>query len=432
MENHLIPAESPNLAPVMESYQAGFADAQDGEDFVRGTLDGDIALPRAPVRDPVVMQWEELTEPRLSPTHDVVGRAVASFFTRDGGFVYLTQEMIAEQVRLSRQVVNRCMRDLVAVGRFEQKDFTSSQGKRGFAYRLTGEDTGWQPESLGMDGRVTIKVFEDKVRIRELEQALIQVAGRLGDRSSLPDSVLKVLDSIDASQVKESSSYLRRREELDSGSHGALSSFLLDNALQGDSKAAREVATDSQLISIAIHQERTGFSDDDVLASWEKIQSHGVAPGGLDDGQLSKYQAHRLIRWFMRQPDAPQPEIERPTIAEPTCICDELAPAPVEEISAEAQESWNEVLFRLEQELPRQTFDTWLKGSRGIRVDGSDLVVQVASVFTLAWLEQRMYQSILRAVRSVWNAQGDVRFVTGGPLTCPVHGDCGGGGNEDS
>ncbi len=61
-------------------------------------------------------------------------------------------------------------------------------------------------------------------------------------------------------------------------------------------------------------------------------------------------------------------------------------------------------------ELPRTTFDTWLKETEGLSFDGMDLLVQVPSVFTIAWLEQRMYQTILRALRQASGDLLDVRF----------------------
>ena len=61
-------------------------------------------------------------------------------------------------------------------------------------------------------------------------------------------------------------------------------------------------------------------------------------------------------------------------------------------------------------ELPRATFDTWLKDTEGLAFDGMDLLVQVPSVFTIAWLEQRMYQTILRALRQSSGELLDVRF----------------------
>ena len=67
-------------------------------------------------------------------------------------------------------------------------------------------------------------------------------------------------------------------------------------------------------------------------------------------------------------------------------------------------------------ELPRTTFDTWLKETEGLAFDGMDLLVQVPSVFTIAWLEQRMYQTILRALRQSSGDLLDVRFQVSGEV----------------
>ncbi|MDE2779585.1 MAG: chromosomal replication initiator protein DnaA [Chloroflexota bacterium] len=75
-----------------------------------------------------------------------------------------------------------------------------------------------------------------------------------------------------------------------------------------------------------------------------------------------------------------------------------------------AQNTWTATLGQLEMELPRATFDTWLKDTEGLAFDGMDLLVQVPSVFTIAWLEQRMYQTILRALRQSSGEPLDVRF----------------------
>ena len=73
-------------------------------------------------------------------------------------------------------------------------------------------------------------------------------------------------------------------------------------------------------------------------------------------------------------------------------------------------DTWTATLGQLEMELPRATFDTWLKETEGLAFDGMDLLVQVPSVFTIAWLAQRMYQTILRALRQSSGDLLDVRF----------------------
>ncbi len=74
------------------------------------------------------------------------------------------------------------------------------------------------------------------------------------------------------------------------------------------------------------------------------------------------------------------------------------------------KETWNATLGQLELEVPRATFDTWLKQTEGIAFDGLDLLVEVPSVFAVEWLEQRMYQTILRTLRRVAGQPFDVRF----------------------
>ena len=92
-----------------------------------------------------------------------------------------------------------------------------------------------------------------------------------------------------------------------------------------------------------------------------------------------------------------------------------------------AQETWTATLGQLEMELPRTTFDTWLKDTEGLTFDGMDLLVQAPSVFTIAWLEQRMYQTILRALRQSSGDLLDVRFQVsaevGGGSTQPPYGN---------
>ena len=75
-----------------------------------------------------------------------------------------------------------------------------------------------------------------------------------------------------------------------------------------------------------------------------------------------------------------------------------------------ARETWQATLGQLELQLPRTTFDTWLKQTQGIGFHQQDLLVEVPSVFTIAWLEQRMYQTILRTLRQVSGQPYDVRF----------------------
>ena len=277
------PVTSPTVGRAMSSYQAGFPDQASpaGDDFIRGELEGDVQFPRGPLRDPFLRDWAELSEPRLSPLHDSVARAVASFFTRDGGWVYLTQGMIAAEAGLRRQVVNRPLQDLVSVGRFERRDIKTHQGHRGQAYRLVGEDCEWELLNVGLPDRTTAAGFRKELEKFALEEALHAVVELLPADSVLPDSVLTLLEVIN-SRRKNNSDFLRRLEETSNGNSVPLSSKNVDSALDSASSAGRALVTESQMIAIFTEQERTGLTDDDIRASWPAICPGAEVPGALE------------------------------------------------------------------------------------------------------------------------------------------------------
>ena len=419
ISDHDSPRLDPGLDPRLQAYQADFADHVSHADdaFVRGNLAGDVQFPKRPVYDHAVTEWEARTEPRLSPTHDAVGRALASFFTKEGGWVYLTQDMIADEGRLRRQSVNRPLKDLVAAGRVERRDMRTNQGHRGHAYRLTGEDSDWQPTNLGIPGRVTVAGFKKELQRFALEDALLTVVELLPADAVLPDSVLTILEGISSGREVKSD-LLRRLENSNSVGNGPLSSILFDSGPQ----ATRDLVTESQMVTIITEQERTGLSEDDIRISWPDINPGAEIPGALE--LLSKSRAFRLVAWLRKQPDAPVPEVE----SHVPCRCEEVAASAELPPSPEAQAMWVSALEMMSEELPGTIFYTWLKETEGLRCDGDNLVVQVPNVFTVAWLEQRMYQTILRTLRGCYGAQWDVRFEASESVVCPVHGTSGPGG----
>ena len=74
------------------------------------------------------------------------------------------------------------------------------------------------------------------------------------------------------------------------------------------------------------------------------------------------------------------------------------------------KEVWKAVLGELQLQLPRPTFETWLKQTEGVSCDGQSLVVEVPTPFAVAWLERRMYQSIQKTVEKITQQPLDVHF----------------------
>ena len=75
-----------------------------------------------------------------------------------------------------------------------------------------------------------------------------------------------------------------------------------------------------------------------------------------------------------------------------------------------AKEVWRAILGELQLQLPKPTFETWLKQTEGISYQDSHFIVEVPTTFTVAWLERRMYQSIQKTVERVTGRPAEVQF----------------------
>ena len=80
---------------------------------------------------------------------------------------------------------------------------------------------------------------------------------------------------------------------------------------------------------------------------------------------------------------------------------------------------WNGVLGRLELELNTHNFNTWLRGTRPIRLDGSTLVVQAKTSFSCDWLNQRLITVVQRVAGHIFDADLTVVFVPEGTDAAP-------------
>lgn len=73
-----------------------------------------------------------------------------------------------------------------------------------------------------------------------------------------------------------------------------------------------------------------------------------------------------------------------------------------------AHRTWEAALGRLQLQIARPSFDTWLRGTVGLSLEGQTLVVGVPTTFAAEWLERRMQGLIEDAVTAV---VGDLQAV---------------------
>ncbi len=89
-------------------------------------------------------------------------------------------------------------------------------------------------------------------------------------------------------------------------------------------------------------------------------------------------------------------------------------------MQAYARELWDTALGRLELQVTRPNFDTWLRDTRGLRIEDDRLVVGAPTDFAREWLETRLKSIILKTIAAVAERPLDVVFeVFRGDATPP-------------
>ncbi len=66
-----------------------------------------------------------------------------------------------------------------------------------------------------------------------------------------------------------------------------------------------------------------------------------------------------------------------------------------------ATEVWNDVLEVLKKNLPRPTFETWLKNTVGLSCEGDIFTVLVPSTLAEEWLERRMFHALQKGLTDI-------------------------------
>jgi len=94
------------------------------------------------------------------------------------------------------------------------------------------------------------------------------------------------------------------------------------------------------------------------------------------------------------------------------------AEAEVEEIHMDALDSdnpgsvaWSQVLKALQVELPRASFETWVRDTRAVYYDGSALSVGARNKYARDWLESRLTDTVESLLIEIMNQQVSISFV---------------------
>jgi len=79
-----------------------------------------------------------------------------------------------------------------------------------------------------------------------------------------------------------------------------------------------------------------------------------------------------------------------------------------------AEQAWQSVLGQLQMEMPRASFDTWVRDTKPVSYQDGTLTVGVRNAYARDWLDNRLGSTVNRLLLGITNASVDVRFIVSG------------------
>ena len=387
-----------------------------------------------PLGRPAINRWAIDTGPRLDLTHRVVLREIARYtddapktITVNGLLVHLeageccpTQETLAEGLDATDRTIRNSVRNLRGLGLLTTRRMPGADGKR-LIYRLAGVDADWQPAPKNeRESRPIIAAYRilAEGQVQSLEEAHRRIAyleSLLNERYGHPAATATATGG-DGSQPNQTgpAPETAAADELPNRNDVPVQ-------LPNPTDPAPETVAEAEIPNrnvVPVHQPATKEDiAQTVRDNWTSLNCANSWHKGI----------RAAIRWYQEHPQELQAqlddlkleqELEAQAAAKPA-----KGPVALETVTtpgaAEARTLWANTLDLLKQELPRATFETWLRPTEGHSLQGNDLTVLVASPHDAEWLEQRLYQTILRALRQGTDPKLDVRFAVGPPGWSP-------------
>jgi chromosomal replication initiator protein len=78
------------------------------------------------------------------------------------------------------------------------------------------------------------------------------------------------------------------------------------------------------------------------------------------------------------------------------------------------EQAWQSVLGQLQMEMPRASFDTWVRDTKPISYQDGTLTIGVRNAYARDWLESRLASTVSRLLVGIMNASVAVNFIVNG------------------
>jgi chromosomal replication initiator protein len=90
-----------------------------------------------------------------------------------------------------------------------------------------------------------------------------------------------------------------------------------------------------------------------------------------------------------------------------------LISVPVEQLM-NVEQAWQSVLGQLQMEMPRASFDTWVRDTKPVSYQDGTLTIGVRNAYARDWLESRLASTVSRLLIGIMNASVAVNFIVCG------------------
>src|SRR5512147_2608763 len=81
------------------------------------------------------------------------------------------------------------------------------------------------------------------------------------------------------------------------------------------------------------------------------------------------------------------------------------------------EQAWQSVLGQLQMEMPRASFDTWVRDTKPVSYQDGTLTIGVRNAYARDWLESRLGSTVSRLLVGIMNASIAVNFIVNGNET---------------
>ena len=78
------------------------------------------------------------------------------------------------------------------------------------------------------------------------------------------------------------------------------------------------------------------------------------------------------------------------------------------------EQAWQSVLGQLQMEMPRASFDTWVRDTKPLSYQNGTLTIGVRNAYARDWLESRLASTVSRLLVGIMNASVAVNFIVNG------------------